>query len=155
MKTAVHFFDHWSSLSNTQFHMTHGHGGTSFPLLLMCIWQKKRKKNRLVQHTHLPAAIFFSSQTPIRTTLIQPPLKASTTPWILTACWGRPSAAWEGNKFCGFLLSVYKEGLLLTSITVSHSFFLCWRLPEVLHSISESILYEDKESIDLYIYINI
>lgn len=40
----------------------------------------------------------FSFQIPILTTLIQPPLKASTTPWILTACCERPSIAWEGNE---------------------------------------------------------
>lgn len=40
-------------------------------------------------------------QIPTQTTLIPPPPKASTTPWILTACWWRPSAAWEGNKFSG------------------------------------------------------
>lgn len=40
----------------------------------------------------------FSFQIPILMTLIQPPLKASTTPWILTACCERPSIAWEGNE---------------------------------------------------------
>lgn len=49
----------------------------------------------------LTAVVCSHFQIPTQTTLIPPPPKASTTPWILTACWWRPSAAWEGNQFSG------------------------------------------------------
>lgn len=80
-----------------------------FNVLSPC-WEKHRTD-------HNPPPRF---QTPIRTTLIPPPPKASTTPWILTACWGRPSAAWEGNQFSGTCLSVTR-GTSDTSLLFSRS----------------------------------
>ncbi len=79
---------------------------------------------------HNPTCRF---QTPIRTTLIQPPQKASMTPWILTACWGRRSAAWEGNQFSG-TCCLSQRGTSDTSLLFLAP--LTTRLPEVLHSMS-------------------
>lgn len=76
----------------------------------LCTWrhqasvQRSNTKQHLLKWSQRPwfpqmfKCAIFSFQIPILTTLIQPPLKASTTPWILTACCERPSIAWEGNE---------------------------------------------------------
>lgn len=51
--------------------------------------------------------------TPIQTTLIRLLRRASMTPWILTVCWKRPSAAWEGNQLSGAQHLCHKEELLI------------------------------------------
>lgn len=92
-----------------------------------------KKRERL--SADLVTAIFSRHfQTPIRTTLIQPPQRASTTPWISTACWGRPSAAWEGNQFSG-TCRLSQRGTSDTSLLFLAP--LTTRLPEVLHSVVE------------------
>lgn len=95
---------------------------------------------RLLRNAAPPHAkrttLLLHFQTPIQTTSIQPPQKASTTPWILTVCWGRPSTAWEGNLFSG-TCCLSQRGTSDTS-----RWFLAplmTRLPEVLHSVKEYI----------------